>query len=414
MNTQNLAVTIRQVVLHINAHLDEFLALFLLRTYGEECFPGIKTAAIRYSESDIKGSDEKYDRDGILPIGCGGGRFDEHTPEGERIEDETATTLVADYLGIESKSELTKLLNEAYTCDTQGRTNTTQLAEIIKAANRCHRQNGTNQVMQIAYKALAAIVNQEEYHFAATPGEKTLLEIFRAEVDKGNYSANPKVRATLFNLVHASMKAKDDRVTELAHIVECLYRHGHRDEDVQAWVEFVLCALETDQMEFQEQVEIAKQIRPIPVYVQQGVREERMRLLVVRSDSPLAQKAARYRGAEIILLAKSSGNYQIFIDKRIEGLNLANAIRMIRWLELPQGDKADANWLDLDKEGKLERVPHWYYFKRAEMIFNGSETHKVPPTEICTHALVEVLRHAFCYSRVKKWCNHHDRQINMN
>lgn len=400
MNSQN-PVAVKQVILHINSHLDEFLAFLLLHTYGEQSFPGILTAVVRYAEADIIGSDSEYDRDGILPIGCGKGRFAK-----------PATPLVAKHLGITDKPELKRILREAYTSDTQGQASATQLSELIKFANRVHSNNVDNVVLKFAWKAIDAITYQERYHFAKAPGEKSLLEIFRKQVDEGYYQQNPKVRQTMFNYIHESMRERYNSVTELSHIVECLWRKGYRAEDVENLVEFALCAIEADQLAFQEQVEAVNKIKPLRVWVQQNGHGEECKLLVINSDSLQAQKAARYIGAEIILLRKSSGNCQIFVNKRIQGIHLANAIRMIRWLELDTEAKESVDWPTLGAEGTLDKVPNWYYFKRGEIIFNGSETHKLPASEISTQALIEVLQSAFHYKGVLDWCN--KRRIQMN
>ena len=47
-------------------------------------------------------------------------------------------------------------------------------------------------------------------------------------------------------------------------------------------------------------------------------------------------------------------------------------------------------------EGEVLGVSHWHYFKAAEQVFNGSATHTdVPATEICSQAIIDVLRCAF-------------------
>ena len=99
--------------IHERPHLDEITAIWLLRNFGEEKFPGIKTATLKYwtKSPDVRKA-EDYERDGVILIGIGGGRFDEHTGlNGKRKEGECATTLVAKALGIENDPCLEKILS---------------------------------------------------------------------------------------------------------------------------------------------------------------------------------------------------------------------------------------------------------------------------------------------------------------
>ncbi len=87
---------------HLKPHLDEFLAIWLLIMFGEIKFPGIRNALVEFAETNVteKHPDE-LEKDGIVCIGIGGGKFDEHAPlMGERKKSESASSLVMKYLGI--------------------------------------------------------------------------------------------------------------------------------------------------------------------------------------------------------------------------------------------------------------------------------------------------------------------------
>jgi len=101
------------IITHERPHLDEITAIWLLRKFGEEKFPGISTAKIEYRDSSVlcEYSIEAYEREGILLVGIGGGRFDEHpTVNGSRKEDECCATLVAKELGLEEEPTLKPIL----------------------------------------------------------------------------------------------------------------------------------------------------------------------------------------------------------------------------------------------------------------------------------------------------------------
>lgn len=404
MSTNNtVVVAVRQVLLHLNSHLDEFLAYLLLRLFGEKMFPGISNACLRYVQSDIAGSEVDHDREGILPIGCGGGRFDEHRGPNERLPGECATTLVAKFLVV--GKELDGLIQEVLMCDTKSGCTPTMMAEVIKAANRQNRQNGTNLVLNWALKGLDATIIQERYHYAPVLGEKSLLEIYEIIIKDCSYVDNPKVDRYLRKQINASTQNKDKALTELAHIVEALFRRGYKMDDVINWVDFAVRVICFDQEEFQEQVEILRNMAPIGVKMTcPGGGNRTLNLVVCESDSTQAPKAARYLGADLVILRQSSGNVQIFSDNKIDGLNFDNVVRMIRWLELSAKMKNTVDWNGLGREGKHQDIDQWYYFRRGGMIFNGSETHRVQPTKISTQALIEVLKYGLTPGGVRAWC----------
>ncbi len=414
MQTPKSPVQVKQVVFHKQKDHDEVVAYTLLRQYGVTYFPGIDTACVRYSQETFKGTDAQYDALHILPIGCGQGRFDEHRDTG-RVEGETATTLAAKYLGIEDNPELKRLLSETLECDTQKGTSPTQLASIIKAANHCNKQDATSPVLTWAMKGIRSIIHQEMFKFVPVASEKTLAQIFQSQQDEGLCDDDSKkIRETLSRYVEQSMKQKDKKVTELAHIVECLYREGYAEAAVNEWVEFALYSLRNEQVEFREQVKLFRKKRMVFIYAPLPGRHSDLKLRVCCSDSVLAQKAARFAAADLILLVKSSGHRLIFTDARIPGLSLKNAIRMIRWLEVPLDKKKKFTWEELGCEGTHPEIPEWYYFKSAETAFNSSETHDAPPTKICPQGLIEVLENAFDDELVEKWCRYRGIDIPQN
>ncbi len=395
-------VVIKNVVLHQNAHLDEYLALYLLQLHGEQSFPGIGKAELGYYTSAMSGDDNLYDSRGILPLGCGRGRFDEHKTG---CEDQTATSLVASHLQVDAKPELQRLLQESFLCDKKRGASRTQLAEQIKLWNRVHLGPSKSLILRFVRLALDAIVNQETHHPEQVPGEKSFPSMFTEMEVQDLFDDDPKIRRVLRKFVDESTQNKDKAVTELSHIVECLWRKHNDAEVVGEFVEFALSAMQTEQVEFQEQVTILRKLRPIHITYGDGC-ECTAPLVIVESESRLAQKAARYLGASIILVRNpKSHNCQIFSSADIDCLNLDNAVSMIRWLELPLDKKYCTPWHSLGVPEEHAHVPHWHYFKKGEMLFNGSESHDAPPTSLTTTALVDVLRHAFCYPLLKKWCS---------
>ena len=406
-------VPVKEFHLHKGQHGDEMVAYCLITqtTEGKELFPlTTENPKIRFIEGNPLLSDGEWDTFGFVPLGCGGGRFDEHKGETGRLPGECTSTLVADYLGIRDRREYNRLIEETEFADNNRGCPPTRLASLIQIAHRLMPNNPMGVFNWAAY-IIDAIIIRERFTYCATPHEKTLLQIFEAL--KKRYK-DPEALAYMTKEVQRS--AREDRVTELGYIVGALYRREMADKDVIEYVQFILDGMYQDQIAFRTEVarqeaEIAKQAAAglsASVEISNDLRSRRGRLLklaVVYSDSPHASRAARYLGADIVLVRNSAGNVQIAIDNRIPGLSLNMAVRMIRWLELPEEAKGSVAWHDLDNAGYLDAVPHWYYFRQAEQMLNGSLTHAAVSTQMGMTAIVQALQHAFHWEGIKSWCS---------
>jgi len=116
------------IVTHPNMHSDEHFAIWMLRKFGEELFPGVGEAFISFWNDEYKATNNKDGRtredwlnEGTLLVGVGGDEksfFDEHPSEGERKGNDCAATLVAKYLGIDKMPELQRDLEYIFASDT--------------------------------------------------------------------------------------------------------------------------------------------------------------------------------------------------------------------------------------------------------------------------------------------------------
>lgn len=113
------------IVTHVRPHFDEIVAIFLLKTYGNWAFPGIRNAKFEFIDAGSAAADgrtaEDWEKDGVLYIGVGHGRFDEHpTPGRPRIEDQSAASMVAKAIKIEHRGHIRVLVEYTTEHDTKG------------------------------------------------------------------------------------------------------------------------------------------------------------------------------------------------------------------------------------------------------------------------------------------------------
>lgn len=154
------------IVTHKRPHLDEIVAIWLLKKFGEESFPGIKNAEINFSGDSSKLLEDisaaEWEKAGMLLVGVGGGRFDEHPAnDNNRKEKDCAATLVAKELGIDQDPALEKILKFTTADDLNGSGHPFNLAHIIKSLYNLHSEN---EVIKWAMMALDA-KHQEQIVF---------------------------------------------------------------------------------------------------------------------------------------------------------------------------------------------------------------------------------------------------------
>jgi len=416
--TAKTPIPINTILMHQQPHLDEVVAVTILRLYGEALFPGIGKAQIRFIEADILGTESEWDSQAILPVGICKGRFNEHrngTPTG-RLEGECAATLVMKYLGVYDNPELQKLRDETLEGDENPTNTPTQLAELMKVGYR-NLKKDSSVVFGLVSTVVKAIISCERFRYSALSSEKTISEMWaKASEDDEELKGMPRVGRRLGNLIVESEKNHGNLVTELSSVIRALFRVPYDyDTVISPQFEFYMACLKSDIIEFQAVTEELKKVEPIWVRVLLHNRQQTIKMLVCKTDASQAAKAARVLGNHIVLLRNSSGNFQLFTSNKVfnaQGLSLTNVVRMIRWLSLPADKKAEADWGKLGQAGDHPDVPGIHYHKVAEAVYNGSLTHPAQASPISTQALIEAIKYGFDPHYVKMWCN--DRKITMN
>lgn len=186
---------IHTLVTHSGFHFDEALALFLLGIFGEEKFPGVKSAGMRFwtmLRDPERKTPEAYEAEGVLLVGVGGGRFDEHPPEGgERKHGECSATLVAKHLGVANDPRLRKLLEYALRSDTLTGVGPMEIPSLMKAMHEAHPDD-PQFVLNWAVAAIGA-----EYH------NQTMFWDAVTEVE-----AHGRIEELPFSLVGSDSRAK--------------------------------------------------------------------------------------------------------------------------------------------------------------------------------------------------------------
>lgn len=169
------------IVVHGRPDLDAITGIWLLKKFGKEKFPGIAKARIEFLENggelpEEKSADE-LEKEGIIYVDCGRGRFDHH-PAAEYPED-CAATLIAKYLEIDDDPTLETILRFVVNNDLKGQSHPFDLAYTIKLMHG-HHPNEPEQVISWAIEALEAKYHDQLLFFSSTREEYER----KAEIDE--------------------------------------------------------------------------------------------------------------------------------------------------------------------------------------------------------------------------------------
>lgn len=169
---------IKKILIPNKPHLDPIAAIYLLKQYGKDKFPGIDSAEIIFWENshDPKPEDiNRFKAEKILLIDIGGGLFDHH----QGFEKETATSLVAVNLGIEKNPELIALLNYVREDDLEGLHNRYgDLAYLIKCF---HKQNfASAKIVELGLRLINYFqTSQIEWHYNVKKEYESKCKIYK-------------------------------------------------------------------------------------------------------------------------------------------------------------------------------------------------------------------------------------------
>lgn len=162
------------IITHEYPDLDALLCCYLLTTYGEKKYPGIKQAQfLFFPAGQLEKTPEELEQEGILAVDIGGGRLDTH-PVGNSITQDklelSAANLVAEDLEIQNNIGLKNLLEFTRLQDSCGQSISSKspidhamaLPNMIKGALLVFKQNFSEMVKSF-FPIFQAIERSEEY-----------------------------------------------------------------------------------------------------------------------------------------------------------------------------------------------------------------------------------------------------------
>ena len=122
----------------------------------------------------------------------------------------------------------------------------------------------------------------------------------------------------------------------------------------------------------------------LPFKVMMNGKSREYEVVMGETGNPFFSHYQRWLGAKVVVQKNPDGNIQIFTDKRVP-FDISAAVAVIRKYELMlSGQECTLSEADLSREGTLDAVPEWFYYKEdSEALYNGTLTAlDKPPTKI--------------------------------
>ncbi len=314
-NNQNFTI-----VLFPKVQVDTAIAFFLLKTFGEAKFPGISEAPLEFW-SELPGGKNGFELEdeGYILVDLGNGRFDHHRlgPENKTT---SASHLVAEFLGVDDKQELVKLLELARRDDLEGKGTISKdsidrafgISGLLMSLMKTYPDD-PHMVLNSVLPLLHAHYVQEYRRYEELPKEYA--------------SALAEGRAKVFNAMQLGKK-------------------------------LMVVYIETDNT-------------AIPSFLR-----------------------SKDVGAHLVIQKSSAGHVNI-ISKQAENLELHILSKNLKLLEAQKNNLTLLvdHISHLERPGRTDGLPHWYYDTRANTIQNGGiNAQGIPPSKLTYEELETMVK----------------------
>ena len=372
-------IRVNELLTHKKGHIDEYFGVWQLKRFGEEIFPGVEEAPINYLKTgSVEPNPTKTESllrdEGKLYVGIGGGCFDEHANAFRGRLEGCASSLIAEYLGIQDDPKLKPILEMVKRADNGDNGKYYHYPNIIKQLQLARHSD--KMIMELSfiifdamYAAGTDIFNNKDFH--ALPKIMRLLEV------EGKYELELVMQLVTIILDAISiarneyLEARDIVASSMSELVDC--------------------------------------------------NEQPVRIAVVQSDNFRVMAVARNMGYDILLLRQEGGNTQIFALN--PNINLDEVTVVLRVAEQKmKGTTLTTNFDTLRNEGKVRGAEEWH-LESSQMLLNGSiNAEGVTPTQLkieqvltaikigvdsnsCPKKFASKCRQGFCDTTRKKVCS---------
>lgn len=382
--------TVSEIVTHVR-HPDEYVAIFLLRKYGQTLFPGVNTTRLVIEPNGNNCTEVFWEEleNGRLYLGQGGGPFDEHSHNGQRDSDDSATARVIRVLGVPLNTHLKRefidaITREDATAQLDGKLN---LAYIKKIMARMEELIDDFDVEEWVNTAVKAVWRHEGGRTDFTPKQGGVNMLKRDLFDHFEITADDP--GTLHHFVHRVLELFQESTYPLGlSYVGSLISDVFGQNRAYEWTMKGLRAEIQRGFFFQDALQTFRDKRDdsytVPIlrdgHVVCDGEGRPLRIAVIAFHNPEAVRAAYSKAgydAAVVVKREESGNTQIFLNKSYSNLRTR---------------------FELAARVLTECEPEKWSYHFGELLLNGSESHpNVPATALQLKDILWLVHEAIAF-----------------
>lgn len=336
--------------MHDKPHVDEILAFTLM----DEEFK-VSAYFVGFSEAN-----KNANMAAVVPVGIGQQKYDEHRslPFGDRVPGECAATLVAKDLEISMTDALKRLLDYTLEHDSKGTRTNLDLADFINCLNKFF--NDSQKTLEIGMTLCKALY-ENTYILTQADRDEVANMIDFLMVGKDKDTAGPILKFA------KGLKNGNKNPYDLTEIYVVL-KNAEGPEGAQEIIKILLEAKYFAQDLFRRAL---KELNPVKetrefIKLKNGKVEflkNGIKLLTIESTNTEISKAARYRGADVIIHKNKD---DVFVSSNKKSIDLTGTIdNIVAALRLKEQYCATGHFITTDpailySPGNIESDP-WYF-----------------------------------------------------
>lgn len=332
----------------------------------------------------LKSGDENLSGniDNMVFLDRGRGEFDHHGKEACC----TSASMVAEKFELVEDPVINELLEHVDRNDRRGITEPFTVADNIK--RMAHNSKiSDKQRMQIGLRIVDDVTKFRRLKLKKDSN-------FVSEIIKSFIGKKELTGSRLEKYCKLIQREHFDREFDLVEVLTA-EKEVYGIEQAKEFAEELLEFISEDELNFRKAIEELKQAKRIG------------NITMGYSDNPVFNKAARYKGASVVIQKNKTG-MQIFFDfKRIKQEWIDNAMAVIRLEEqiLQNSNDLITKFNILKKSGRLKEIKEWYYYvssakKGGRFILNKSLTAPdpdIPETKISAERMILIIQSVLCY-----------------
>lgn len=358
--------------MHEKAHLDEHLALFLVREYGKHRFDVTGATLGHFTTGVWPEGVKNKNPETVLFLGCAGGMFDEHGKDREIC----CARLVADYLDIGREKSLDNLLYQVEVEDREGAGDLKNHVALVVKGMAFFQGIKTEEVYMWLKPLFTSIIKSEQECWDKVCTEVDALNLSTSKLAWEEKRARFRKAECLWLPFTLENCAK-----LIAQTIDAKF--------AGEWLAKGQKALAAKQQLFEAAIaEIKASGQTVKFESFRGP----VKMLVIQSDNSQIGPASRQQGYDVVVHQNRGGNVVVMTKAKRE-IWLNNVAKLIRSEEAKLRG-VDVSKQKLDHEGTLMAVPNWHLHEGIRtQLYNGTLTASaVEPTSISLDRVVELVQ----------------------